>query len=57
MLAAGDPVATALFSKYKKIGMPNLRLAASEGADLMAFLEARGGAAPERARQDSPHAR
>lgn len=39
--AAGDPVATALYKKYKKIGMPNLRLASSEVAELIAFLETR----------------
>jgi protein SCO1/2 len=40
VLAAGDPVATALFEKYKKIGMPNLRLGSSDVADLISFLDA-----------------
>jgi protein SCO1/2 len=55
MLAAGDPIATALFNKYKKIGMPNLRLASSEVADLLSFLEARSGAARDKTRKDSAH--
>jgi protein SCO1/2 len=41
LLAAGDPVATALYHKYKQIGMPNLRLAPSEVAELLAYLETR----------------
>ena len=39
--AAGDPVASALYVKYKKIGMPNLKLGASDVADLLSFLEGR----------------
>lgn len=39
MLAGGDPIASALYNKYKKIGMPNLRLGASDVADLVTFLE------------------
>jgi len=39
VLAGGDPIATALFHKFKKIGMPNLRLGASDVADLVSFLE------------------
>jgi len=39
--AKGDPVATALFHKYKKIGMPYLALGASDIADLLSFLETR----------------
>ena len=39
VLATGDPIATALFHKFKKIGMPNLRLGASDVADLVSFLE------------------
>jgi protein SCO1 len=38
VLAAGDPIATALYNKYKKIGMPNLRLGSSDVADLLSFL-------------------
>lgn len=41
VLAAGDPIATALYNKYQKIGMPNLRLGSSDVADLISFLESR----------------
>lgn len=41
VLAKGDPVAVALFHKYRKVGMPNLRLGSSDVADLIAFLETR----------------
>ena len=39
LLAAGDPAATALFEKYRKIRMPNLKLGASDVADLIAYLD------------------
>ena len=39
MLAAGDPAASALFKQYKEVRMPNLRLAESEVAELVRFLE------------------
>ena len=45
VLAKGDPVATALYNKYKKIGMPNLRLGSSDVADLVSFLETHAGTA------------
>lgn len=51
VLAQGDPIATALFDKYKKIGMPNLRLGSSDVADLLSFLASQ----PEKARKQ--HAR
>jgi protein SCO1 len=41
VLAAGDPIATALHDKYKKVGMPNLSLSGSEVAELISFLDAR----------------
>jgi protein SCO1 len=43
VLAAGDPIATALFDKYKKIPMPNLGLARDEVADVLAYVEAQSG--------------
>jgi protein SCO1/2 len=46
MLEAGDPIATALFNKYKTVRMPNLSLAAGDVADVIAYLEAHGGSAP-----------
>ena len=47
VLAAGDPIATALYNRYKKIGMPNLRLGSSDVADLLSFLASQ----PEKARK------
>jgi protein SCO1 len=35
-----DPLATALYDKYKRVNMPNLRLGTSDVAALIAFLEA-----------------
>ena len=45
VLSKGDPIATALYNKYKKIGMPNLRLGSSDVADLVSFLESHAGTA------------
>jgi len=42
VLASGDPIATALFKKYNKVRMPNLRLGEKDVASLLGFLEARG---------------
>jgi protein SCO1/2 len=53
MLDAGDPVATALFKKYKSVRMPNLRLGSADVAALISFLETRSGAPREPARKDS----
>jgi protein SCO1/2 len=39
LLAARDPIATALFHKYKEVRMPNLKLGSSDVADLVSFLE------------------
>lgn len=49
VLAAGDPIATALYNKYKKVGMPNLRLSSSEVTELLSSLDARGNAPREKA--------
>jgi protein SCO1/2 len=57
VLAAGDPIATALYNKYKRVGMPNLRLSSSEVAELVSFLESRSGAAREKAQKHSAHVR
>jgi protein SCO1 len=51
MLAAGDPIATALYNKYKKIGMPNLRLGSSDVQDLISFLASHAAGAAEKAKQ------
>lgn len=41
VLASGDPVATALYNKYRKVGMPYLGLGSSDVEDLIAFLATR----------------
>jgi protein SCO1 len=56
MLAAGDPIATALFHKYKKVRMPNLRLGADDASVVLAYLEAQSGAAGEKAGKSPSHA-
>jgi protein SCO1/2 len=38
-LAAGDPIATALFQKYKGVVMPNLRMTDDETSAVIGFLE------------------
>ena len=57
MLSAGDPIATALFNKYKKIGMPNLRLGSSDVADLISYLASQSKAAGEKPATASGHYR
>jgi protein SCO1 len=39
MLAEGDPIATALFKQYKEVQMPNLRLASSDVAKILDYLD------------------
>jgi protein SCO1/2 len=39
MTAEGDPIAVALFEKYKQIRMPNLRLSDEDTADLIDFIK------------------
>jgi protein SCO1 len=46
MLAAGDPVATALFERYGNVRMPNLGLAEPEVAALLSYLERLDGYRP-----------
>jgi protein SCO1/2 len=48
MLAENDPIAIALFAKYKNVPMPNLRLSDAEIAAVLSFMEAQGGAATPR---------
>ena len=40
VLAAGDPIAAALFAKYHQIPMPNLKLDSEDVAALLSYLEA-----------------
>jgi protein SCO1/2 len=46
VLAEGDPIATALFAKYKNVRMPNLALSAEDAAVLVDYL-ARQDARPK----------
>ena len=41
VLASGDPIAVALYQKYRKVGMPYLGLGASDVHDLVSFLATR----------------
>lgn len=45
MLAAGDPIATTLFKKYKEVRMPNLRLAREEAEAVLSYIDARSKSA------------
>ena len=50
MLAEGDPIATALFEKYKDARMPNLRLGSADVSAVLTYLETKSSAprGPER---------
>ena len=45
MLAEKDPVALALFAKYKQVNMPNLRLRSGEIAAILNYLKTQSAAA------------
>jgi protein SCO1/2 len=53
MLAEGDPIAKALFEKYKNTRMPNVSLGAGDVAAVLAYLESRDGASPAQPRKES----
>ncbi len=55
LLAAGDPVAAALYEKYDKVRMPRLRFAPGEIDALIAYLEARTAALVEKAKAHAAH--
>ena len=40
LLAGNDPIATALFAKYKQVVMPNLRLGDGDVAEILKYMEA-----------------
>lgn len=44
VLAKGDPIAKALFAKYKQVQMPNLRLSSEDVDTLIEYLETEGAA-------------
>ena len=56
MLSSGDPVATALHNKYKKVGMPYLGLSASQVAEVISFLDARDSAVARGTQKESARA-
>lgn len=47
MVAERDPIATALYAKYKQVQMPNLRLGDPDVAALIAYLDAQSAALKE----------
>jgi protein SCO1/2 len=57
ILAEKDPIAVALFAKYKNVPMPNLRLSESEIALVLSYLESQGRASPARTGQAAPASR
>jgi protein SCO1/2 len=46
MLAEKDPVAIALFAKYKQVNMPNLRLSSVEIDAVLNYLKTQSAAPP-----------
>jgi protein SCO1/2 len=46
VLAEGDPIARALFEKYRQVNMPNLRLAPEDVAVIVEYLAAHDPASP-----------
>ena len=56
-LAAGDPVATSLYQKYKEVRMPNLHLSSADVAGLIAYLQAQAGSRTEQPREEAAQTR
>jgi protein SCO1 len=56
VLAERDPVAVALYEKYREMRMPNLRLGSPDVADVISFLEKRAAARPKQAHDPAAHA-
>ena len=56
LLAAGDPVATSLYRKYKEVRMPNLHLSSADVAGLIAYLQAQAGPRIEQPRKEAAQA-
>jgi protein SCO1/2 len=46
VLASGDPIATKLFAKYKRVPMPNLSLSPEDVKMLLAYIERQSRATP-----------
>ncbi len=47
MLAAGDPLAVALFDKFKPLQMPNLDLTAADAKAIIDYMDAQSAALPQ----------
>jgi protein SCO1 len=48
VLASGDPIATELFEKYRRVRMPNVSLGSADVAAIVAYLERQSAAALKR---------
>src|SRR5438309_3365483 len=57
LLAEGDPIAVALFEKYRYARMPNLRLTSGEVAAVLSYVEGRSVSLRKQVRKDSASAR
>ena len=57
VLAAGDPIAKALFRKYRRVRMPNLSLSSQDVEDLLPYIEQGSKAAAASASRISASAR
>jgi protein SCO1/2 len=57
MLAEGDPIAKALFEKYKNTRMPNVSLGSADVEAVLAYLESRDGASRVQPRKESASTR
>src|SRR3982751_6404891 len=57
MLAAGDPIAKELFTKYKSVRMPNLAMSAEETEAVLSYIEQQSKAAESSAPKGSLSAR
>lgn len=54
MLANNDPIAVALYEKYNKLAMPNMRLNQQEAMDLLAYIDDESRRVSGRDRQGAP---
>jgi protein SCO1/2 len=57
VLAQGDPTATALFEKYKRVNMPNLNLGADDISTMISFLATQAEAAKAKIRLEQSAAK
>jgi protein SCO1/2 len=57
MLAEGDPIAKALFEKYKNARMPNVSLGTADVAAVLSYLESRDAASQAQPNRESTSAR